>query len=70
MTEMAWLNPRQLGSLYQKDATTIRLWCSTGFCIELGLVVRKDATGHWLVGIPSSHSLFDKALRDCFLVQR
>jgi len=50
-----WLDVREFSKKQQKNPVTIRIWCRTGFLVELGFVIERDVTGHWKIGVPESH---------------
>lgn len=59
-TGTIWLDVKEFAEKQQKNSKTIRLWCISGFAVELGLLVHRDVTGHWKIGIPSSHQAFSQ----------
>lgn len=50
-----WVKLSDFARVYNRSSDAIRLWCESGFCVELGFTVRRDVTGHWLIGVPLSH---------------
>jgi hypothetical protein len=52
--EVVWLPLSAIAREYQKSAKQIRLWARDGLLIEIGFMVRRDPTGHWIIGVPSS----------------
>lgn len=55
-TIISWLTPEEFAIHQCKTSRQIRRWCQSGFIVELGLLLRRDPTGHWYIGIPSTHS--------------
>jgi hypothetical protein len=53
-----WVPLSVIAIEYNRVPAAIRQWCSNGFILELGYSLRKDSTGHWIVGVP--FSLWDK----------
>lgn len=51
---LVWIPASEIAREYNRTPRLIRVWCSTGFLIELGYRIRRDATGHWIVGVPHS----------------
>ncbi len=51
--KVEWLPLTTFAEQYGRHPNSIRQWCRSGFMIELGFYVRKDVTGHWIVGVPS-----------------
>lgn len=51
-SDLQWLSVSDIAREYDRTPTMIRVWCRTGFIITLGYHVRKDHTGHWLIGVP------------------
>ena len=39
---------------FNKTRKTIHEWCQSGFILQLGYTVRRDATGHWFLTPPPS----------------
>lgn len=54
--ERVWMPISVVAKEYNRHPESIRRWCENGFLIELGFTIRRDETGHWIVGIP--HSIF------------
>jgi hypothetical protein len=50
--EFVWLPISAIAREYNRDPESIRRWCLNGFMIELGYTIRRDETGHWIVGVP------------------
>jgi hypothetical protein len=50
--ELVWLPANAIALEYNRSPRLIRVWCTNGFLIELGYRVRRDETGHWIVGVP------------------
>jgi hypothetical protein len=59
-TGTIWLDVKEFAEKQRKDPVTIRQWCNSGFVVELGLLVHRDVTGHWKIGIPQSHQSFSQ----------
>lgn len=49
---IVWLPISELAVEYNRTPRLMRIWCANGFLIELGFRVRRDETGHWIVGVP------------------
>jgi hypothetical protein len=54
--EVMWIPLSILAEEYGRSTRLMREWAETGFIIELGYAVRKDETGHWIIGVP--HGLY------------
>lgn len=52
--DRVWLPISRVAKEYNRSPETIRLWCVSGFLIELGFTIQRDLTGHWIIGIPQS----------------
>ena len=52
--DRVWLPISQVAKEYSRDPESIRRWCLSGFLIELGFAIRRDQTGHWIIGVPQS----------------
>jgi hypothetical protein len=48
-----WLTAAEYADMMGKSLRTIQNWCKTGFLLEVGCRVRRDATGHWYI-VPAS----------------
>jgi hypothetical protein len=59
-TETVWLNAREFAAKQNKVKNTIYKWCASGFIIELGFVLSRDATGHYLIGVPKTHPAYQQ----------
>jgi hypothetical protein len=47
---------------YQRTPQMIRNWVRSGFIVEIGFSVRKDITGHYIIGVPTSdYEKFERA---------
>lgn len=44
-----WLPVSVVAREYNKDSKTIKRWCSSGFILRLGFVIKRDPKGHWLL---------------------
>lgn len=51
---LVWLPLSDIAREYNRHPEAIRQWCKSGFIIELGYSLRRDETGHWIVGVPES----------------
>jgi hypothetical protein len=61
--KVLWFTPDQLAAYYQnKEAQTVRLWARDGSFEKDGYRVKKDRTGHWLIGIPDDHKDYPEFL--------
>lgn len=49
--DVVWVPASELAHEYGKTRQTIINWCADGFMLSLGFKVRRDPTGHWLVGL-------------------
>jgi len=55
MTEsLIWLPVSAIACEYQKSPQMIRNWVKSGFIIEIGFSVKRDVTGHFIIGVPYS----------------
>jgi hypothetical protein len=54
--EVTWIPLSMLAEEYNRSTRLMRQWVQTGFVLELGYAVRRDETGHWIVGVP--HGLY------------
>jgi len=55
MTEtLIWLPISAIAREYQKTPQMIRNWVRSGFILEIGYSVRRDVTGHFIIGVPVS----------------
>jgi len=53
MTEtLIWLPISAIAREYQKTPQMIRNWVKSGFILEIGYAVRRDVTGHFIIGVP------------------
>lgn len=67
MTEsdsFVWVSTREFAQEFRKTNRTVQRWCSAGFVLSLGYRIRRDATGHWEVGIPCTEYSFQFRKRD------
>lgn len=52
---LRWLTVPQAAKHFGRSDSIILRWCHSGFMLEVADVrIRRDLTGHWLIGIPSS----------------
>jgi hypothetical protein len=47
-----WRTVSEVAREYQKAPITIARWCEDGFILTLGYRLKRDVTGHWLIGTP------------------
>lgn len=47
-----WRTVSEVAREYQKAPITILRWCQEGFLLTLGYRLKRDTTGHWLIGCP------------------
>lgn len=52
--EITWVPLSVIAVEYKRDPETIRRWAVNGLLVECGFSVRRDITGHWIVGIPQN----------------
>ena len=52
--DVVWVPVSEVAHEYNRCTLTIRRWCQEGYAITLGYKVKKDVTGHWLIGVPHS----------------
>ena len=51
---MIWLSVSHIAREYNRTPRQMRNWCANGLLIELGYTIRRDETGHWIVGVPQN----------------
>jgi hypothetical protein len=51
---LIWLPVSAIAREYQKSPQMIRNWVKSGFILEIGYVVKRDVTGHFIIGVPAS----------------
>jgi hypothetical protein len=51
---MIWVPIKEFADEYNKSRSTIVNWITNGFIFRLGVSVKKDVSGHWYIGKPSS----------------
>ncbi len=59
-TGTVWLDTSEFAKRQLKDVTTVYKWIASGFVVELGYIVHRDSTGHWLIGIPPQHQAYNQ----------
>jgi hypothetical protein len=52
--ELTWIPLSLLALEYQKSKETVRLWIKSGFIVEIGFHVKRDVTGHYIIGVPNN----------------
>jgi len=52
--EITWVPVAEIAAEYQRTPQMIRNWVKSGFIVEIGFSVRKDITGHYIIGVPTS----------------
>jgi hypothetical protein len=52
--DLVWVSASEIAKEYNRSPRMMRIWCTSGFFIELGFSVRRDETGHWIIGVPQS----------------
>jgi hypothetical protein len=52
--EIIWVPVSVIAAEYQRTPQMIRNWVRSGFIVEIGFSVRKDITGHYIIGVPTS----------------
>ena len=57
MDNIRWLSVSEYAAEWNKDASTVRKWCCNAFALKLGYKLRRDPTGHWLIGVPNENSV-------------
>ena len=51
---LTWVPLNVIAIEYHRSPESMRLWCVSGFMLELGYSLRKDELGRWQVGVPAS----------------
>jgi hypothetical protein len=54
MNEITWVPIAVIAAEYQRTPQMIRNWVRSGLIVEIGFSVRKDITGHYIIGVPTS----------------
>jgi hypothetical protein len=52
--EITWVPVAVIAAEYQRTPQMIRNWVRSGLIVEIGFSVRKDVTGHYIIGVPTS----------------
>jgi hypothetical protein len=52
--EITWVPVSVIAAEYQRTPQMIRNWVRSGFIVEIGFSVRRDVTGHFIIGVPTS----------------
>lgn len=52
--EITWVPVSMIAAEYHRTPQMIRNWVRSGFIVEIGFSVRKDVTGHYIIGVPTS----------------
>jgi len=52
--EITWVPVSVIAAEYQRTPQMIRNWVRSGFIVEIGFSVRRDMTGHFIIGVPTS----------------
>lgn len=52
--DITWVPVSIIAAEYQRTPQMIRNWVRSGFIVEIGFSVRKDITGHYIIGVPTS----------------
>lgn len=50
MNDIVWVTPAEFAREYNKSSKTIHLWIKNKFILSLGVILKKDVTGHWYIG--------------------
>lgn len=50
--ELVWVPISVIAKEYGKSPRMIRKWVHSGFILEIGYFVRRDITGHFIIGVP------------------
>jgi len=50
---VVWVPVSEVAEEYGRTSRTITRWCHEGFPFQLGYQVKRDETGHWLIGVPT-----------------
>jgi hypothetical protein len=51
--EITWVPVSVIAAEYQRTPQMIRNWVRNGFIVEIGFSVRRDVTGHYIIGVPT-----------------
>lgn len=61
--DVVWVPTGELAHEYGKTPRTIVRWATEGFLLTLGYRIRRDTTGHWLVGVSrEEHAKFQRKI--------
>jgi hypothetical protein len=52
--EITWVPVSVIAAEYQRSPQMIRNWVRSGLIVEIGFSVRRDITGHFIIGVPTS----------------
>jgi len=52
--DTVWVPVSDFAVEFNKNPVTIKHWIANGFLLELGYRVKRDFTGHWIIGIPTT----------------
>ena len=52
--ELTWVPVSVIAAEYQRTPQMIRNWVRSGFIVEIGFSVRRDVTGHYIIGVPTA----------------
>ena len=50
---IVWVPASEVAIEFGRVPRTMRRWCDTGYVLNLGYRIKRDQTGHWLVGVPT-----------------
>ena len=53
--EITWVPVSVIATEYQRTPQMIRNWVKSGFIVEIGFSVKKDVTGHYIIGVPTDY---------------
>lgn len=52
--DITWVPVSVIAAEYQRTPQMIRNWVRNGLIVEIGFRVRRDVTGHFIIGVPTS----------------
>ena len=52
--DITWVPVSVIAAEYQRTPQMIRNWVRSGLIVEIGFRVRRDVTGHFIIGVPTS----------------
>jgi len=55
--EITWVPVSVIAAEYQRTPQMIRNWVKNGLIVQIGFSVRRDVTGHFIIGVPTSEYL-------------